>query len=338
MLGLDSIGKVLLFVLYICLWTNQGILVHLSVKWELKYNVTSAVFFQDFCKLLITLCLYKLQEGDLHKLIDTVKKNQQLFVLYFVPASLYALYNNLTFYALSRFDPASYFVLMQFKIVVTAALAVAFLNKKVERMQWGGLVVIMLGSMLKEAAALSGSNLLSDRGLGDYFVILVQLLLSAVAGVYTEKLLKGRTDASPNVQNFFMYVDGMIVNSVVLLVKAVMGAGGSSQISPLTNLFHPLVLAIILNASFTGVVTGFFLKILGSILKTIAAALELWTTAVLSWFIFNYEIDRSAALAIALVSAGVWLYSEGAKPAVAYAPVAKDLESSDEGVEMSKAK
>jgi UDP-galactose transporter len=341
MLGLDSIGKVVLFVFYIGLWTNQGILVHLSVKWDLKYNVTSAVFCQDLCKLIITLCLYSIQEGSMSKLVSTVKKNQQLFMMYMVPAGMYAIYNNLTFYALSRFEPASYFVLMQFKIVMTAALSVSLLNKKVEKLQWIGLVVIMIGSMLKEMSAISGKSMFGNRGVGDYGIILVQLLLSAFAGVYTEKLLKGKSDASPNVQNFFMYVDGMIVNSLVLMLRAMFGNttdANKPQISTFNNSLHPLVIAIVLNASFTGVVTAFFLKVLGSIMKSIAAALELWTTAIASWIIFSYEIDSSAAIAIGLVSAGIWLYSEGGKTA-AYAPVPavpsnRDLESSDCDVEL----
>lgn len=336
MLGLDSFAKVALFVIYIALWTNQGILVHLSVKWELKYNVTSAVFLQDLAKLLITLVLFRCQEGDAEQLAAALRKNKQLLVLYLVPASLYALYNNLAFYALSRFDPATYFVLMQFKIVVTAGLAVTLLGKRVQNMQWAGLFVIMLGSMLKEA----GHAGVGGRTLWDYAVILVQLLLSAFAGVYTEKLLKGKSEASPNVQNFFMYVDGMALNAGVLAVKALNGTASASNTNEsMINLMHPLVMAIIFNAAATGVVTGFFLKTLGSILKTIAAAMELWTTAVLCWIIFEYEIDGSAAFAITLVSAGVWLYSEGGKSAVVYAPIAKDqpVETAiEDGIEMVK--
>lgn len=43
-------------------------------------------------------------------------------VLYLVPATLYCLYNNLSFLNLSSFDPTTYFVLLQLKVLVTGLL------------------------------------------------------------------------------------------------------------------------------------------------------------------------------------------------------------------------
>ena len=40
-------------------------------------------------------------------------------MLYFVPAGLYTIYNNLGYYSLTYFDPTTYFVLMQFRTVIT---------------------------------------------------------------------------------------------------------------------------------------------------------------------------------------------------------------------------
>lgn len=39
--------------------------------------------------------------------------------LYFIPAGLYCLYNNLAFMNLVNFDPTTYFLLLQFRVVVT---------------------------------------------------------------------------------------------------------------------------------------------------------------------------------------------------------------------------
>jgi hypothetical protein len=40
-------------------------------------------------------------------------------MLYFIPAFLYCLYNNLAFVSLSAFDPTTYYLLLQFRVVVT---------------------------------------------------------------------------------------------------------------------------------------------------------------------------------------------------------------------------
>jgi Nucleotide-sugar transporter. len=43
-------------------------------------------------------------------------------MLYFVPAFLYCLYNNLAFVSLSAFDPTTYYLLLQFRVVVTGII------------------------------------------------------------------------------------------------------------------------------------------------------------------------------------------------------------------------
>lgn len=42
-----------------------------------------------------------------------------VLVLYMVPALLYCLYNNLAFVNLAAFDPTTYFMLLQLRVVVT---------------------------------------------------------------------------------------------------------------------------------------------------------------------------------------------------------------------------
>ena len=38
---------------------------------------------------------------------------------YLVPSALYAVYNNLSFLSLAKFDPTTYYLLLQFRVVVT---------------------------------------------------------------------------------------------------------------------------------------------------------------------------------------------------------------------------
>lgn len=42
--------------------------------------------------------------------------------MYLIPACLYCIYNNLAFVNLSKFDPTTYFLLLQFRVVVTGVL------------------------------------------------------------------------------------------------------------------------------------------------------------------------------------------------------------------------
>ena len=45
-----------------------------------------------------------------------------VMMLYFVPASLYCMYNNLAFVNLSAFDPTTYYLLLQLRVVVTGII------------------------------------------------------------------------------------------------------------------------------------------------------------------------------------------------------------------------
>lgn len=45
-----------------------------------------------------------------------------VFFLYFIPAGLYCLYNNLAYTNLLNFDPTTYFLFLQFRVVVTGVV------------------------------------------------------------------------------------------------------------------------------------------------------------------------------------------------------------------------
>ena len=43
-------------------------------------------------------------------------------MLYFIPAAMYCLYNNLQFTNLANYDPTTYFLLLQLRVVVTGVV------------------------------------------------------------------------------------------------------------------------------------------------------------------------------------------------------------------------
>jgi UDP-sugar transporter A1/2/3 len=138
---------------------------------------------------------------------------------------------------------------------------------------------------------------------------LFQTICSCLAGVYNEYLLKGEA-ANVNifVQNVFMYIDSILCNVAVLLIQghlieAFDNAGPSI-------FMDPKVILIMFNNAAIGIVTSFFLKNLNSIVKTFASALELVFTAIFCWILFGITIYWNTALAIAIVSFAVILYSQ----------------------------
>lgn len=59
-----------------------------------------------------------------------------------VPASLYCIYDNLTFVVLGTVNPSTYTILQQFRIVVTALMHQRMFKKPISNMQWVSLVLI----------------------------------------------------------------------------------------------------------------------------------------------------------------------------------------------------
>lgn len=205
-------------------------------------------------------------------------------------------------------------------------------SKRLTRIQWISLILLTLGCIVKQisyshkssssSSSSSTESANSSSDLTDYIntsllLILVQVFSSCFAGVYNEYLLKEKdNNVDIMLQNFFMYVDSIVCN-LVLLSFYVPSSGQSSgglveafSYESLQNVFTLKVVLIMLNNAAIGIVTSFFLKFLNSILKAFASALELMFTGILSWLIFGIELDFTTVLAIIIVSFATWLYSK----------------------------
>ena len=55
-------------------------------------------------------------------LVTSLSSYKHVLVLYLVPASLYCLYNNLSFLSLSYFNPTTYFMFMQIRLLMTGLM------------------------------------------------------------------------------------------------------------------------------------------------------------------------------------------------------------------------
>ncbi|CAK9301623.1 unnamed protein product [Gordionus sp. m RMFG-2023] len=133
-----------------------------------------------------------------------------------IPAFLYCLYNNLQFINLSNYDPTTYFILLQFRVVVTGLIYQILFSKKLTKKQWVSLIILTLGCVIKQAKFNTEAihtetlnpnkehatiyiissllNLLTSINLNWHLVfIFIQILCSCFAGVYNEFLLKNKS-------------------------------------------------------------------------------------------------------------------------------------------------
>ncbi|XP_014210129.1 UDP-galactose transporter senju [Copidosoma floridanum] len=321
----------IIFVLYITLFVNQGIIITWSQKQgKYDYSIVIVVLMTEVLKLVCSTLLY-CKDNSLQSLVQEVLKHKRVLLLYMVPSSLYCLYNNLSFVNLAAFDPPTYFLLLQLRVVVTGIIFQVVFKKTLSKKQWVSLVLLTLGCMIKHL------NIDYDNALPkinfhlniNIIFIFIQTICSCLAGVYNEYLLKEGSNINIFVQNVFMYIDSILCNVVVLLIQGNL-LEAFNDAGP--HIFmDPKVILIMFNNMAIGIVTSFFLKNLNSIVKTFASALELVFTAILCWLFFGIPIYLSTAIAIALVSYAVILYSQNpvqnVKPSSNYSHTdAEDIE------------
>ncbi|XP_012266859.2 UDP-galactose transporter senju [Athalia rosae] len=303
--------SVVIFIAYMTLFINQGILVtwSQSKKNSYEYDTVTVVTLTEVLKLVLSVAFY-CRNHSILSLIQEIRKYKRVLLLYMVPASLYCLYNNLAFVNLAAFDPTTYYLLLQFRVVVTGIVFQVVFKKQLSTKQWISLVLLTFGCMVKHLDMNYGIHIFQNWHFSlNALFIFVQTLCSCLAGVYNEYLLKGHgAKIDIFVQNVFMYIDSIFCNVAVLI-----GQGSLAEIFSQTNqsiFTQPKVLLIMVNNAAGGIITSFFLQSLNSILKTFASALELVFTAILCWILFNIPVYLNTVLAIVIVSYSVLLYSQ----------------------------
>ncbi|TMW49870.1 hypothetical protein DOY81_005051 [Sarcophaga bullata] len=303
----------LIFILYMSLFIGQGIFVTASQESNnsYSYNTITVVLLTEVLKLIVSATLY-CRENNFTSLIKDVRKDSKVMMLYFVPAFLYCLYNNLAFVNLSTFDPTTYYLLLQLRVVITGILFQIIFKKYLSQRQWISLVLLTAGCMLKQlnfnglyasddtapsvtknynqdiADDVKAHSLTFEKNMSGFdfslsaVFILAQTICSCLAGVYNEYLLKDKgSEVNIFVQNVFMYLDSIVCNVVILLISGDFWSAFTTD--SLSAIFR---------------------------FKTFASALELMFTAVLCYFLFSIPIYINTALAIAVVSFAIYLYSQ----------------------------
>jgi len=316
-----SSGSGVVFVSYMMMFVAQGMLVTASRHGSssYSYNTVTVVLLTEMLKLVVSSIIY-LKDSSFSSLLSSISIYRNVLLLYLVPAALYCLYNNLSFLSLSKFDPTTYFMFMQIRLLLTGLIYQILFRKPLSSKQWISLLILTVGCMVHAAGSGSGQSMMNISDVShvsDNFVqfvlgcifILIQVLCSVFAGVYNEYIIKGAgADIHIMIQNVFMYLDSIICN--VLLLSAKGDLFTAFTLSSLESINKPLVLLLIINNSVLGIVTSLFLKKLNSILKAFASALELVITAILSVPILGIPLTLNTVLALGLISVAVVMYAQ----------------------------
>lgn len=249
--------------------------------------------------------------------IDTINReilcNSKESIKVLVPASLYALQNNLAFYALRNLDPASYQVAYQLKILTTALFSVLIVHKHIARSQWFALFLLFIGVSLVQLPKDDEDNNSSVYNSGEDKNRLLGLLAvigccmsSGFSGVYFERLIKINAKQSLWIRNFQLAVFCLIMSVVAMLYQDydAIKTGG------LLQGYTQLTWVIVFLQAFGGLVVAAVVKHADNILKGFATSISIILSTVLSYYLFeNFNPSFNFYCGASIVIVSTIMYS-----------------------------
>jgi solute carrier family 35 (UDP-sugar transporter), member A1/2/3 len=263
----------------------------------LQYDDASAVFFTELFKWLFSVGAMYYRTGKFLPVSVFREGTWRVGIYFAVPSGIYAVYNNLTYFNLSIFDPGTYQVFMQTRVLFTGVLYTWILSKSLTNRKWMALVLLTFGV----AAKYFTFNMKIEPRV---VFMLFQASLSAFAGVYNEFLLKRDVSMDVNEQNFFMYSFALMFNlGWGLLTNAEYYTSGQ-----VFGSMSGIVFIIVVNGALIGIVTSLILKFINVIVKAFASACEVLLTAVLASLFLGEALTLQDVVACSIVMVSIYYY------------------------------
>ncbi|XP_038983922.1 CMP-sialic acid transporter 2 isoform X3 [Phoenix dactylifera] len=280
------------------LTSSQAILIVWSKRaGKYEYSVTTANFSVEALKCALSLSalarIWKSQgvteDNKLSTSFDEVS-------VYPIPAILYLIKNLLQYYIFAYVDAPAYQILKNLNIISTGVLYRIILKKKLSEIQWAAFILLC-----------AGSDHVLQTPLPGWVMAIVMALLSGFAGVYTEAIIKKRPSRNINVQNFWLYIFGMVFNLIAICIQdydEVMNKGFFHGYSFIT-------VCMIVNHALSGIAVSMVMKYADNIVKVYSTSVAMLLTAVVSVFLFGFHLSLAFFLGSTVVSISIYLHSIG---------------------------
>ncbi|KAK8967946.1 CMP-sialic acid transporter 4 [Platanthera guangdongensis] len=183
-----------------------------------EYSVTTANFLVEALKCVLSLvALFKIWRRDGITQDNKLSSSFDEVILYPIPAMLYLIKNLLQYYIFAYVDAPAYQILKNLNIISTGVLYRLFLKKNLSAIQWAAFILLCAGCTTAQLDTSSDRAL--QTPLQGWIMAIVMALLSGFAGVYTEAIIKKRPSRNINVQNFWLYIFGMIFNLGAIFIQ-----------------------------------------------------------------------------------------------------------------------
>lgn len=300
----------------------QPILVHLT-KNDLggfEYHPVSVNFITEAVKVLFAsaFLVHQMRKpGEEARQLRSLRKAKLAFRtnrLLIVPAGLYAVNNYIKFVMQLYFHPTTVKMLSNLKVLSIALLMKAFMGRVFSTLQWEALFLLILGITVNQLACkpLHGTKHggLSDpprdpQSFGCLVWTLCSIVIPSLASVYNEYALKKNFETSVHLQNLFMYLYGLMFNSIALMIVWLRNGGDFFSLFQGHNTMTMLLVA---NNAAQGVLSSFFFKFADTILKKYSSTVATIFTGLVSAFLFGHQITINFCIGVSIVLISMHLF------------------------------
>lgn len=224
-----------------------------------------------------------------------------------IPALLFTIQTNLVYLAISNLDAAVFQVTFQLKILTTALFMVSLLKKSLKFLQWVSLIILTTGVSIIQIQNVKGgnkSNEDSKNALFGLFCVVLACVLSGLAGVYFEKILK-HSKVSIWVRNIQL---GMFGTFFALMTTYISDYEKVQEHGFFFG-YSPLVWLNIVIQSSGGLLVAVVIKYADNILKGFATSIAIVVSCLASAYLFGTEINTIFTFGTLLVVLSVFMYS-----------------------------
>ncbi|KAK9280198.1 hypothetical protein L1049_013885 [Liquidambar formosana] len=291
------------------LTSSQGILTTLSqTNGGYEYDYATVPFLAEVFKLIVSSFLLwrELQTSPLPRM-TTEWKSVRLFP---IPSIIYLIHNNVQFATLTYVDTSTYQIMGNLKIVTTGILFRLFLKRKLSNLQWMAIVLLAVGTTTSQVKGCgeASCHFLFSAPIQGYMLGILSACLSALAGVYTEFLMKKNND-SLYWQNVQLYTFGAIFNMARLLLDDFKGGFEEGPWwQRLLKGYSITTWMVVLNLGSTGLLVSWLMKYSDNIVKVYSTSMAMLLTMVLSVFLFNFRPTLQLFLGIIICMMSLHMY------------------------------
>ncbi|KAI5817391.1 nucleotide-sugar transporter-domain-containing protein [Pyronema omphalodes] len=292
-----------------------------------RYLASTAVLLNEILKLLLCLGVALRDRRKVDATFSTSLRNLYSELIrsdswkLAIPACLYTLQNRLQYVAVSNLDAATFQVTYQLKILTTALFSVTMLGRRLSALKWISLLTLTAGVAIVQLPAGSGHQKRSggfdggsevdgmDRNKG-LLAVIVACMLSGLAGVYFEKVLKGSSTTLwiRNIQlSFWSIIPALFVG--VLWMDGTEIAERGFFVG-----YNGVVWMAICFQAFGGIIVALCVNYADNIAKNFATSISIIISCVASVWFFEFVVTINFIIGAIIVLFATWLYSKPDAP------------------------